>query len=372
MSVDVDAVDQLVGRARAGRGSSVPRQRDDARCRPPSPTRRRPRCPRRRARRAASTPSSVERPQVALRDRACRRRRRRSETIAATAAARGRRPRRPARSRRARRRSTIASGHALGGVADGLARVLVRRSSRRRRARGSARPARRSPRRRRDGRGRASVRTISGSERPASSSKYSCAESGRPCSANSSAEDRAEDRLVVRERAVEVEDRRARVGIGLSSVASAACRRRRSLLALAAAFVHALWNLLLARARDPQAATAVALLDGGGRLRVPARLAWRRRPAASGRTSSRAGARARLLRAARRRVPPAPLSVVYPLARGVAPVLVLVGRRRRARRTDDARGRSAACCSSGPGSCSCAASPSAGRGVAARRSRSPA
>ncbi len=32
------------------------------------------------------------------------------------------------------------------------------------------------------------------------------------------------------------------------------------LLALAAAFVHALWNLLLARARDPEAATAVAVV----------------------------------------------------------------------------------------------------------------
>jgi hypothetical protein len=31
-------------------------------------------------------------------------------------------------------------------------------------------------------------------------------------------------------------------------------------LALAAACVHALWNVLLARARDPEAATAVALL----------------------------------------------------------------------------------------------------------------
>ena len=32
------------------------------------------------------------------------------------------------------------------------------------------------------------------------------------------------------------------------------------LLALGAAFVHALWNLLIARARDPEAAAAVALL----------------------------------------------------------------------------------------------------------------
>ena len=31
-------------------------------------------------------------------------------------------------------------------------------------------------------------------------------------------------------------------------------------LALAAAFLHAFWNLLLARARDPEAATAVALV----------------------------------------------------------------------------------------------------------------
>ena len=30
--------------------------------------------------------------------------------------------------------------------------------------------------------------------------------------------------------------------------------------ALAAAFVHALWNILLARARNPEAATAVALV----------------------------------------------------------------------------------------------------------------
>ena len=32
------------------------------------------------------------------------------------------------------------------------------------------------------------------------------------------------------------------------------------LLALGAAFLHAFWNLLIARAKDPEAATAVALL----------------------------------------------------------------------------------------------------------------
>ena len=31
-------------------------------------------------------------------------------------------------------------------------------------------------------------------------------------------------------------------------------------LALAAAFLHAFWNILLARARDPESATAVALI----------------------------------------------------------------------------------------------------------------
>ena len=39
-------------------------------------------------------------------------------------------------------------------------------------------------------------------------------------------------------------------------------------LALAAAVLHAFWNLLLARARDPESATAVALLRGSGRVRA--------------------------------------------------------------------------------------------------------
>ena len=96
------------------------------------------------------------------------------------------------------------------------------------------------------------------------------------------------------------------------------------LLALAAAFVHALWNLLIARARDPEAATAVALLTAVVVLSPVLVFAWgsSRRP---GRTSPQARrssvAYFALLGAAYRR---ADLSVVYPLARGVAPVLVLV------------------------------------------------
>ena len=94
--------------------------------------------------------------------------------------------------------------------------------------------------------------------------------------------------------------------------------------ALAAAFLHAFWNILLARARDVEAATAVALLVAVLAFAPVAAAVW--------------GVRARvwpflvgsaafellyfaLLAAAYRR---AHLSVVYPLARGAAPVLVLL------------------------------------------------
>ena len=94
--------------------------------------------------------------------------------------------------------------------------------------------------------------------------------------------------------------------------------------ALAAAFVHALWNVLIARARDPEAATAVALVVAELAFAPPAVLLWRVHGAAwpfiagSGLFEL---AYIVLLAAAYRRVP---LSVVYPVARGVAPVLVLL------------------------------------------------
>ena|SRR5436305_1151838 len=96
------------------------------------------------------------------------------------------------------------------------------------------------------------------------------------------------------------------------------------LLALTAAFVHALWNVLLARARDPQAATAIALLTAEVVFALPAWALWRLHPAvwpflvASGALQLVYFA---LLVTAYR---VAPLSVVYPVSRGVAPVLVLV------------------------------------------------
>jgi drug/metabolite transporter (DMT)-like permease len=95
-------------------------------------------------------------------------------------------------------------------------------------------------------------------------------------------------------------------------------------LALAAAFVHAFWNLLLARARDTEAATAVALSVAVVAFAVPAAAAWH----VEERAWPYIGASAllelvyfSLLAAAYRR---AELSVVYPIARGSAPVLVLV------------------------------------------------
>jgi drug/metabolite transporter (DMT)-like permease len=95
-------------------------------------------------------------------------------------------------------------------------------------------------------------------------------------------------------------------------------------LALAAAFVHALWNFLLARARDPEAATAVALVVAVVAFAIPAVVFWdvdaRVWPYAIGSATLELVYFA-LLAAAYRR---AELSLVYPIARGSAPVLVLV------------------------------------------------
>lgn len=94
-------------------------------------------------------------------------------------------------------------------------------------------------------------------------------------------------------------------------------------LALAAAFVHAVWNLLLARARDPEAAAAVALVTGVVVFAPVAALTWDVEAEAWPylvATSLLELLYFALLGAAYRR---AELSVVYPLARGFAPVLVL-------------------------------------------------
>jgi drug/metabolite transporter (DMT)-like permease len=94
-------------------------------------------------------------------------------------------------------------------------------------------------------------------------------------------------------------------------------------LALAAAAVHAGWNLLLARARDPTAAAAVALLLGVAALAPVAALRWSVEPEVWPYVAVSAAfeiAYFVLLTVAYDR---ASMSVVYPVARGAAPVLVL-------------------------------------------------
>ena len=95
-------------------------------------------------------------------------------------------------------------------------------------------------------------------------------------------------------------------------------------LALGAAALHALWNLLLAREPDTEAATAVAIASLVVVLVLPAALTWRVEGAAVPYVAGSAAlelAYVGLLAAAYRRFE---LSVVYPVARGLAPVLVLV------------------------------------------------
>jgi drug/metabolite transporter (DMT)-like permease len=95
-------------------------------------------------------------------------------------------------------------------------------------------------------------------------------------------------------------------------------------LALVAAVGHAVWNMLLARARDPEAATAVAMLVGTLVFAVPAAVDWKVDgsvwPYVLG-SSVLELVYIALLAAAYRR---SELSLVYPLGRGVAPVFVLI------------------------------------------------
>ena len=95
-------------------------------------------------------------------------------------------------------------------------------------------------------------------------------------------------------------------------------------LALASAFVHALWNILIARARDAEAATAAALVVAVVAFAPVTVLVWDLEAAAAPYVAGTAVFHLVyfvLLGAAYRR---AELSLVYPLARGLAPVGVLV------------------------------------------------
>ena len=95
-------------------------------------------------------------------------------------------------------------------------------------------------------------------------------------------------------------------------------------LALAAAFLHAIWNVLLARTRDPQAATAVTFCVAVVVWAPVAAARWRVEAGAWKYIAGSAAfelAYVILLATAYER---ARLSVFYPIARGLAPVLVLV------------------------------------------------
>lgn len=95
-------------------------------------------------------------------------------------------------------------------------------------------------------------------------------------------------------------------------------------LALAAAFLHAFWNLLLARARDPECATAIALLAAVIAFAPVTALTWQldnRVWPFLAVTSVLQLVYFALLGTAYRI---AELSFVYPVARGLAPVVVLL------------------------------------------------
>jgi drug/metabolite transporter (DMT)-like permease len=95
-------------------------------------------------------------------------------------------------------------------------------------------------------------------------------------------------------------------------------------LALAAAFVHAAWNLILAREEDSQAATAVAL-PAGMLLLAPFSLAfWDVQAEALPYAAASAVLELAYLFLLARAYDRAALSVVYPVARGSAPVIVLL------------------------------------------------
>jgi drug/metabolite transporter (DMT)-like permease len=95
-------------------------------------------------------------------------------------------------------------------------------------------------------------------------------------------------------------------------------------LALAAAVLHATWNLLLARSDDSEGATAVALVVGASVGAPVAVIFWHVHAAAIPYLVAAALFQLAYIALLIAAYAHADVSVVYPLARGVAPVLVLV------------------------------------------------
>jgi drug/metabolite transporter (DMT)-like permease len=96
------------------------------------------------------------------------------------------------------------------------------------------------------------------------------------------------------------------------------------LLALAAAFVHAAWNLLLSGSEDTHAATAVALVTGAVVWAPVAIVTWRLDGAAWPYIGASSALELLYLVLLATAYAGAAMGFVYPIARGSAPVLVLV------------------------------------------------
>jgi len=94
-------------------------------------------------------------------------------------------------------------------------------------------------------------------------------------------------------------------------------------LALAAAVVHALWNMLTARADESQVAAGVALAIGAAAFAPVALLTWDVRAGVAPYAVASVGLELAYLVLLATAYQRAPLSVVYPVARGTAPVIVL-------------------------------------------------
>src|SRR5436305_3212647 len=96
------------------------------------------------------------------------------------------------------------------------------------------------------------------------------------------------------------------------------------LLALAAAFVHAVWNLLLSGSEDTHSATAVALVTGAIVFAPVAALTWRLEDSAWPYIAASSSLELIYLVLLATAYAAAAMGFVYPIARGSAPVLVLV------------------------------------------------
>jgi drug/metabolite transporter (DMT)-like permease len=96
------------------------------------------------------------------------------------------------------------------------------------------------------------------------------------------------------------------------------------ILALCAAVVHAGWNLLLARARDTEVATAVAAATGAIAFAPVAALTWNVSTKAIPYAAASGALELVYLILLARAYQEGELSLVYPVARGSAPLMVLI------------------------------------------------